>query len=165
MFAVVLVVLVMSFAYPLRSWFDQRAQVAELTERIVAQQRENVDLAAAIERWDDPKFVEAQARQRLRYVMPGDAPFVVVGDSDPTASEDVVDAGPGGDWWERLWSTVEEADHPPEDLVGAAEPATSPTPAPGTGVGGPTTDTSADPTGAGPTGPPAQDGNAVDEAG
>lgn len=136
-FAVVLVVLVLSFAYPLRSWFDQRAQVAELHERTVAQQREIADLTAAIERWDDPKFVEAQARQRLRFVMPGDAPFVVVEKDEAAAAADVADRGAAGDWWQRLWSTVEEADHPPEDLV--ADPADAPadpsaTEAPATGA-------------------------------
>lgn len=117
MLAVVLVVLVLSFAYPLRSWFDQRAQVSELHERTLAQERAVADLAAAIDRWDDPKFVESQARQRLRFVMPGDAPFVVVEDSEPVTAQAAADPGVAGDWWQRLWSTVELADHPPEDLL------------------------------------------------
>ena len=38
------------------------------------------ELEAEIARWDDPAYIEAQARDRLYYVFPGDRSYLVVGD-------------------------------------------------------------------------------------
>lgn len=131
-FAVVLVVLVLSFAYPLRGWFDQRAQISELNERTIAQERKIADLRVALERWDDPAYVEAVARERLRFVMPGEVSFVVLGDGAVDGAVEPAADEPGGEWWQRLWSSVEEADQPLAPPAGAAgQPAT---PDPSTGA-------------------------------
>ena len=109
MLAVVLVVLMVSFALPLRSWFAQRGELDALRDDITSDQEAIDELERQLERWDDPRYVEAQARERLRWVKPGDIGFIVIGDdpADPAA--------PGADavaglWWQRLWSSVEEVD-------------------------------------------------------
>lgn len=115
-----MVVLALSFAYPLRGWFDQRAQLSALNEQTIAQEQKIAELQSDLVRWDDPAFVETQARSRLRFVMPGEASFVVLGSG--TESEETVRAAEelsatgastvpeGSAWWERLWSTVDQAD-------------------------------------------------------
>jgi len=150
--ALVLVVLVISFALPLRSWFSQRGELDGLRDDIAADRQSISELERQLERWDDPTYVEAQARERLRWVKPGDIGFIVIGD-DPAVPEtaEEIDAGV---WWQRLWSTVEEADQSTA-LDPARDPAVRPAPDPTSGAG---VDPAADPTGAptpGPSGPPA----------
>jgi cell division protein FtsB len=108
--AVVLVVLVVSFALPLRSWFAQRGELDSVREDITANQQAISELEHELDRWDDPTYVETQARERLRWVKPGDVGFIVIGD-DPAAPDepDLVEAA-NGVWWQRLWSSVEKVD-------------------------------------------------------
>jgi len=127
--AVVLVVLVVSFALPLRGWFAQRGELDALRAEIASDQQAIGELERQLERWEDPRYVEAQARERLRWVKPGDVGFIVIGDDPADLAEPSTDAIAAGEWWQRLWSSVEEADQ------GAAlAPASAP--AVGTDTGG-----------------------------
>jgi len=138
--ALVFVVLALSFAYPLRGWFDQRAQISELRERTTAQERKLTELSSEVQRWDDPAFVETVARERLRFVMPGEASFVVLGGDEAGGQTDLESTDGSGDWWEQLWTTVQEADRPPADASAAAG-------APAAGTGGEATPDAAATTG------------------
>jgi cell division protein FtsB len=108
--AVVLVVLVISFALPLRGWFAQRGQVAALQEDIASDQQAITELEQELQRWEDPRYVEAQARERLRWVKPGDVGFIVLGDDPANPDDPAADDVAAGLWWQRLWSSVEEVD-------------------------------------------------------
>ena len=110
MLAVVLVVLVVSFALPLRSWFAQRGELDALRDDIASDQQAIAELERELARWEDPKYVEAQARERLRWVKPGDVGFIVIGDDPAAPAEPGADVEAAGLWWQRLWSSVEEAD-------------------------------------------------------
>lgn len=113
--ALVLVVLLVSYAYPLRTWYDQRSERHALAEE-KAQLRESVDdLEAQLQLWNDPAYVEAQARQRLGFIMPGEQGYVVIPETKKRAAEDepTVDGLPpteAGEWHERLWTSVRAAD-------------------------------------------------------
>ena len=64
----------------LRILVEQRQQIAEL-ERTVAEQQAAVEgLETEIDRWQDPAYIEAQARGRLLYVYPGDISYLVIDD-------------------------------------------------------------------------------------
>ncbi len=64
----------------LRVLVEQQNEIAEL-ERQVAEQQAVVDgLQRDIDRWQDPAYIEAQARDRLLYVYPGDITYLVVDD-------------------------------------------------------------------------------------
>jgi cell division protein FtsB len=64
----------------LRILVEQQQEIAEL-ERSVAEQQAVVDgLQTDIDRWQDPAYIEAQARDRLLYVYPGDITYLVVDD-------------------------------------------------------------------------------------
>lgn len=82
---------------------EQRSDISAL-EAQVAEQRAHVEtLETEVARWDDPAYVEAQARDRLFFVYPGETSFVLLDDRSAleTASsevpEDTLEA-PSDDW-------------------------------------------------------------------
>jgi hypothetical protein len=97
----------------LKTFVEQRQQIAALEQSVALAQADVDDLTAEIDRWSDPAYIEAQARDRLYYVYPGDITFLVIGDDDLP--------GEGGlpisdeiqttqvDWVRALLSTVYEA--------------------------------------------------------
>jgi cell division protein FtsB len=105
-----------------RVYLDQRAQVGELrAERDIAQ-TEVDDLGAQLERWNDPAFLVAQARERLAYVFPGETPYRVV---DPEvarpAAEGSVDSVRAGEtgtndgpWYDTMWASIKTVGEGPE---------------------------------------------------
>ena len=70
---------------------EQRQQIAQL-EREVAEASERLDqIDAEVARWSDPAYIEAQARDRLFYVYPGDTSYLVLGgDTSPLIPDDDV---------------------------------------------------------------------------
>ena len=65
-----LVLGVIVLAPSLKLLIQQRSQIARL-ERSVAQQKHGVTcLKGQVARWDDPAYIEAQARNRLLFVFP-----------------------------------------------------------------------------------------------
>jgi cell division protein FtsB len=107
----------------LKTFVEQRQQIAAL-EASVAEAQTAVDgLEAEIDRWSDPAYIEAQARDRLYYVYPGDITFLVIGD-DSSGSDDGLPISAEiqttqVDWVRALLSTVYEAgltDATPEQL-------------------------------------------------
>lgn len=103
-----------------RVYLDQQSQLNELRAE-VEQARAEVDgLEAEVARWDDPAFVQAQARERLSYVFPGETPYRVIdpefvtthADGSP-ASDRAAEAGPDGIWYEILWDSLDQAGNGP----------------------------------------------------
>ena len=73
----VLAVLTVSYASSMRAYLQQRAHIDELKTQI-AQREVNIDeLEREKRRWDDPAYVQAQARERFGYLMPGETSYVV----------------------------------------------------------------------------------------
>ena len=108
--ALVVCSLVVALAYPTRLWISQRAQIAE-------QQRQAQEARARVERlrdlkarWQDPAYVERQAREHLHYVRPGETGYTVAdGDANETRRSP---AGkrPDRPWYSKLWDGVDRAD-------------------------------------------------------
>ncbi|MGH8775211.1 MAG: FtsB family cell division protein, partial [Jiangellaceae bacterium] len=117
--ALVLGILAVSYAYPLRAWYDQHTRRAGLEQEAVELRDSVADLETELRLWDDPAYVRARARERLNFVLPGEVGFVVVEEPDATGGSEpspggveVADEGP---WYSRLWASVEAADAvPPE---------------------------------------------------
>lgn len=111
--ALVLVVLLVSYAYPLRTWYDQRAERSALEQESDELRDSVAELEGELELWDDPTYVAAQARDRLGFVMPGEDGYIVVPEPDEETDADA-DAPPGlpddGTWYQRLWGSVAAAD-------------------------------------------------------
>mgnify|MGYP000571697748 CR=1 FL=1 len=64
----------------LRVLVEQQQELAALEQRVAEQQALVDGLAIEIDRWQDPAFIEAQARDRLLYVYPGDISYLVIDD-------------------------------------------------------------------------------------
>jgi cell division protein FtsB len=116
--ALVLVLLAVSYAYPLRAWYDQHTRRSAL-------EQESAELHASIDRletelrlWDDPAYVRAQARERLSYVLPGEVGYVVVdedGNPEPVTTSEGIPVTADGPWYSRLWASLQAADARPAD--------------------------------------------------
>lgn len=115
--ALVIAVLLVSYAYPLRTWFQQHNEQQALEEERERLRDEVEQLETELELWEDPAYVAAQARERLGFVMPGEQGYVVVHpdvEVEDTGPEGLPPAGEGN-WHERLWSSVRAADEIPEE--------------------------------------------------
>lgn len=115
----VLAALVVSYASSLRAWADQRARIEELRAEVADREDRVAELERELTRWKDPAFVEAQARERFGWVMPGEIGYVVVGEHrDVEPTEDVGGSAesrrPTPPWWRTLWGSVEAAGNPPK---------------------------------------------------
>ncbi|MBA2416482.1 MAG: septum formation initiator family protein [Geodermatophilaceae bacterium] len=110
---VVLCALVLSLAYPIKEYVGQRGQIATL-EQTARETQARVDALEEVKaQLQDPAYIEAQARERLHYAMPGDRVFIVVGgEAAPVPAEPAETAAPadGGSWLERLGESVRRAD-------------------------------------------------------
>ena len=108
--------LLVTVALPLRSYLEQRQHIGELRERVSAQRERVAELEAIRDRWQDPAYVQAQARERLYFVLPGETQYVVLDpEAEPVAGV-VMGATPAeaaaaleSPWFSRLWSSVEGA--------------------------------------------------------
>ncbi|MGH8891805.1 MAG: FtsB family cell division protein [Actinomycetes bacterium] len=113
MLALVVCLLAISLAYPLREYLSQRSDIADHRVRVAEQEKRVAALRDARERWRDPAFVEAQARERLRYVMPGETSYVVLEADEAPAPEGLLDTAPAeaerNPWFTDLWRSVESA--------------------------------------------------------
>jgi len=106
--------LLLAYAYPLRVYLTQQAEIARL-EQAQADQAEHIaDLVVQRAKWDDPAFIEAQARKRFMLVPPGDKTYVIVWDEAEAARVSGGDQGapePEDEttWYARLWSSLAAA--------------------------------------------------------
>lgn len=124
--ALVLAALVISYASSLRAWSEQRSELAELRAE-QAQRLERVEeLEQKLRRWRDPAYVEAQARERFGWVMPGEVGYVVVGPEETAPPTDGAARRPRSpaprSWWRDLWRSVEEAGDPPRPTTAPPRP-------------------------------------------
>jgi len=119
--ALVICVIALSLAYPLREYLAQRARIAELREEQAQSMQAVEDLRDRRKELKDPAYVEREARTRLHYQYPGERAYVVISDKD---EQNQSDGGQSSDpWFDRLWKSVLEADKPQEERgIPEAEP-------------------------------------------
>lgn len=107
-FAIVFCALALSVAVPLRTYLAQRDDVqmqeqrqAELRAQVQALEERKAQLS-------DPAQVEAEARRRLRYVMPGETPYMVElpGDREGGQTAPEKDKVKDESWYQLLWNAV-----------------------------------------------------------
>ena len=113
MLALVVCMLAISLAYPLREFLAQRGDIGDYKAKVAAQEGRVADLTQARERWNDPAYVKAQARQRLHFVMPGETAYIVLEpDEAPApvaATQPSTRPVPKQPWFGDLWESVEVA--------------------------------------------------------
>ena len=119
MLILVLSVLAVSYASSLRAYLEQKheidrtkAEIAQTTASIESLEREK-------QRWQDPAYVQAQARERFGYLMPGEKSYVVLDkDGKPIESQATL-SNPKQvlrketkAWWAKEWESVQLAGNP-----------------------------------------------------
>ncbi|XGU20936.1 septum formation initiator family protein [Rhodococcus sp. 3Y1] len=75
--AMVVLMLALTLAVPLRTYISQRSDAAQVAAERQVLEEELRKLQGQNARFDDPAYIEALARERLRYVKPGETPFQV----------------------------------------------------------------------------------------
>jgi cell division protein FtsB len=111
--ALVVCLLAISLAYPLREYLAQRGDIAGYRDKVTGQEARVAELRRQHTRWSDQAYVEAQARERLHYVMPGETSYVVLEADDTPAPDGAVEpetaAAARSPWFTDLWRSVEVA--------------------------------------------------------
>ena len=138
----VLAVLVISYASSMRAYLQQRSHISDLRAQIASSEGVINALERVKRRWQDPAFVETQARERLGWVLPGETSYQVIGRNGKPLERTSSLTDPGSvakalpdPWWDKVYGTLETADHPEKVSTPATKiaptPVPSPTPAPG----------------------------------
>ncbi|MBX6389115.1 MAG: septum formation initiator family protein [Frankia sp.] len=104
--AVVICVLVLTLAYPLRLYLQQQAEITDLTQENAARQQRVDALRSEVARYDDQEWVEDEARRRLHYVRPGDQLYLMPASPTPTPDPSARRGGASSDdaWYSQLWT-------------------------------------------------------------
>ncbi|MCK0439813.1 septum formation initiator family protein [Gordonia alkaliphila] len=112
--ALVLVLLAVTLAVPVRTYWSQRGEFNRL-------QAANEQLARDVEHYqrrvteqNDPAYIEAAAREQLQYVMPGEKPLVLTYPSreQQEKAQEKERKYASNPWYQNLWDAVST---PPED--------------------------------------------------
>jgi len=111
-FASVLLVVAITLAPPLHSFFAQRAQINAYSAQLAASNATLNEAMKELTMWTDPNYVESQARIRLHYVFPGEREYVVLNSNSNPVAENVPVAPlegvvPGGTpWYSKLVASI-----------------------------------------------------------
>jgi hypothetical protein len=116
---VVVAILVISYASSMRAYLHQRSQILASKEQIAADSAKIDALKTEKARWNDPAYIEQQARERFGWVMPGQTAYQVLdSNGDPLTGDDKLTdpasiAQPQPDpWWVKVRDSVDAVDHP-----------------------------------------------------
>ena len=107
--AIVVCALAFTIAVPLRTYLAQRAEIRDQHAQQAQLQQAVAQLQGRKAELSDPAQIEAEARRRLRYVKPGETPYIVqlpedkAPDAAPQPGEQ---PATGGSWYENLWAQV-----------------------------------------------------------
>ena len=78
--SLILVIVVGTFliSTDVQTYLNQRRQIAEMEMSIAQAEQDVADMQAERDRWQDPVYIRAQARDRLYYVLPGEVSYLVM---------------------------------------------------------------------------------------
>lgn len=98
-------------ALPFKIWLGQRGDIASLSAQTRQTQLRLDQLNAQDRRWQDPAYIESQARKRLHYTLPGQTTHIMLGPplhaaQDGAGRHQTVATGP---WYAQFWQSVEAA--------------------------------------------------------
>ncbi len=84
--ASLVLVLALAMVVPVRQYFEQRSEIADLERTVEELEQQRAQMRAKLERLHDPDYLERVARECLGMVRPGEVAFVAVpegGESRP----------------------------------------------------------------------------------
>ena len=78
--SLILVIVVGTFliSTDVQTYLNQRRQITEMEQSIAQAEQAVADMQAERDRWQDPVYIRAQARDRLYYVLPGEVSYLVM---------------------------------------------------------------------------------------
>jgi hypothetical protein len=124
-----LLLLAITLIPALRSTLSQQGQINGLRDRIALQKETVAALQREQQQWNDPAYVEQQARERLKLVRVGEKPFTVIdGTVAPDLSGGAQIAAPAKTaaanipWYGTLWQSMVMADTPANAATGQPAP-------------------------------------------
>ncbi|GAT00537.1 FtsB family cell division protein [Mycolicibacterium fortuitum] len=123
--AAVVCVLTLTIAGPVRTYFAQRTEMKQLKASEEQLRAQIADLEQQKVKLADPQYIQAQARERLGFVMPGDTPYQVqlppgaVVSDEPGELVPPGSAAPAGQpWYTSLWHTIADEPHGVSPTIG-----------------------------------------------
>lgn len=111
LFIVILVAFIV-LAPTLRHTVEQQEQLRRIDADVAAAQDRTAELEFMLEQWQDDTFVQAQARNRLGYVMPGERtyrvtdPETITGGGPTDVEEPRLPSSSDTPWYIGLWDSV-----------------------------------------------------------
>lgn len=106
----VLFIAAIIMAQPLQLLLEQQNDITQAQQRLSQEQQRQENLETQLERWEDPAYVQQQARERFNMVMPGERKYLVI-DDQTAQNEDQPNVAPLDEelemgWADRLWGSV-----------------------------------------------------------
>lgn len=110
----VLLALMLAYAYPVRLYLNQQAEIQRLELAQAAQRARINQLQGESNLWNDPEYIKAQARARFQMVEPGTKAYLVLPAPVPPPPTPGATPTPATQtWYGALWGTLRSADQPP----------------------------------------------------
>lgn len=105
---IVMVVITVLLAPSVRTFLQQRSEIAALEAEIAREQQVGQELEETLDRWEDPAFIKAQARERIFLVMPGETRYLVKGENgvEDVEEQAAAEAPQDLEWVDALWDSV-----------------------------------------------------------
>ena len=118
-FATVLLILAITIAPPLHSFFEQRVQINAYRAQLAASESTLKEAEKELTMWNDPTYIASQARIRLHYVFPGEREYIVLNNNSSAPAQSVPVAPlegvvpSGTPWYSKLVTTITSANQTP----------------------------------------------------
>jgi len=108
--------LAVAYTWPVKEYLRQHSELTRLRSLTAATQARVDALEEQKQRWADPAYVQAQARERLHFVLPGETGYVVLQPDRPAVPQTLPPPTPPvlPAWYTQLWASVQGADQPPQ---------------------------------------------------
>ncbi|MER2134885.1 MAG: septum formation initiator family protein [Arthrobacter sp.] len=105
---IVMVVITVLLAPSVSTFLQQRSEIAALEAEIAREQEVGRELEQTLDRWEDPAYIKAQARERIFLVMPGETRYLVKGEHgvEDVEEQAASQAPPDLEWVDALWDSV-----------------------------------------------------------
>ena len=110
--AIVVCAIALSLAYPVREFITQRRQIGQLEAQHQQIEAQLSRLTARQRQLADPAYIERQARNKLHMCVPGQTCYVIISRKRP-ASQAAQASAVGTPWYQRVWTSVQQADKEP----------------------------------------------------
>ncbi|MCQ1996337.1 septum formation initiator family protein [Arthrobacter sp. zg-Y1171] len=109
--AMVMVAITVLLAPSVRTYLQQRSEIAVMKTEIAEAQATQAELEVQLGRWEDPAYIKQQARDRIFLVMPGEKRYLVKGENGVEQAEELAAEEEPEDlqWVDSLWDSVKKS--------------------------------------------------------